>query len=207
MTHPLGRPRDPQRHRAVLEATRDLLVLDGYEHLTLAHVARRARVSRPYVYQRWGSKFALVEEAIFAVYDRHPPVDPGRPFAQTFVELIATMVRIQSDPAFLAGLPGLVAEMVHRPDLVRRVEDRYVADVRALYVEAVAGGVAQGVVRPGVDGSALVDTVRGAVMMHTLANPTLTGDALVDHLAGTLLGGLLLPSPDHQPAAHTEGRT
>ena len=61
-----GRPRDMQRRAAVIAATRELLIANGYDEITLAGVARHAGVSRPFVYEHWGSKFALVEDAIFS---------------------------------------------------------------------------------------------------------------------------------------------
>jgi NAD(P)-dependent dehydrogenase (short-subunit alcohol dehydrogenase family) len=61
-----GRPRDLQRRAAVIAATRELLIANGYDDITLSAVARHAGVSRPCVCEHWGSKFALVEEATFA---------------------------------------------------------------------------------------------------------------------------------------------
>lgn len=49
----------------MIAATRELLIAGGYDEVTLSEVARRAGVSRPYMYDNWGTKFALVEEVIF----------------------------------------------------------------------------------------------------------------------------------------------
>src|SRR6202048_3959235 len=55
-----GRPKDEVRREAALAAARELLIAKGYDEVTLSEVARVAGVSRPFVYDNWGSKFALV---------------------------------------------------------------------------------------------------------------------------------------------------
>lgn len=187
-----GRPRDEARRQAALAATRELLIAKGYDEVTLSEVARVAGVSRPFVYDNWGSKFALVEDAIFTTDSAGPLIDDDTSFADAFTDLIAAMVAIQSDPAYLAGLPGLSAELYNRPDLVEQIEAKYIAPVRATYVRLVERGKAQGVVRPDVDGSALLDTLRGAVMLHTLINPSLCGSALIEHLRSIMLQGIMI---------------
>lgn len=185
-----GRPKDETRRQAALAATRELLTANGYDAVTLTEVARLAGVSRPFVYDNWGSKFALVEDAIFTTDDPGPLVDDAKPFAEAITDLIAAMVTIQSDPAYLAGVPGLSADLYNRPDLLEQIESRYIASTRQAYVRLINRGKAEGVVRPDVDGSALLDTIRGAVMLHTLINPTLDGTALVEHLCSITLHGI-----------------
>jgi AcrR family transcriptional regulator len=188
-----GRPKDEVRREAALAATRELLIAKGYDELTLSEVARAAGVSRPFVYDNWGSKFALVEDAIFTTVDSGPQIDDDKPFADSLTDLITAMVSLQSNPAYLAGLPGLSAELYNRPDLVEQTETKYIAPVRAVYVRLIERGKAEGVVRHDVDGSALLDTLRGAVMLHTLINPSLGEAALIEHLRSTILNGIIEP--------------
>jgi AcrR family transcriptional regulator len=186
-----GRPKDEVRREAALTAARELLIAKGYDEVTLTGVAQVAGVSRPFIYDNWGSKFALVEDAIFTTDDPAPLIDDHKPFEESLTELIAAMVAIQSDPAYLAGLPGLAAELYNRPDLVEQTETNYIAPIRAAYVRLIQRGKAEGLVRPDVDGSALLDTLRGAVMMHTLVNPSLGEAALIEHLRSIILHGIM----------------
>lgn len=194
-----GRPKDEVRREAALAATRELLIAKGYDEVTLSEVARVAGVSRPFVYDNWGSKFALVEDAIFTTDEPGPLIDDAKPFADSLTDLIAAMVAIQSDPAYLAGLPGLSAELYNRPDLVEQIESKYIAPVRATYVQLIDRGKAEGVVRQDVDGSALLDTLRGAVMLHTLVNPSLNEAALVKHLCSIILQGITKSTTRRSP--------
>jgi AcrR family transcriptional regulator len=188
-----GRPRDTQRREAVINATRELLIAQGYDDVTLSEVARRAGVSRPYMYDNWGTKFSLVEEVIFGAAYPAPKINELKSFAETFRELLTAMVRIQSDPAYLAGLPGLASELYNRPDLVAQIEQKYIASIRTTYVEVIERGKEEGIVRRDVDGSALLDTVRGAVMLHTVINTALGESALIEHLSSIILGGITIP--------------
>jgi AcrR family transcriptional regulator len=201
-----GRPKDAARREAALAAARELLIAKGYDEVTLSEVARMAGVSRPFVYDNWGSKFALVEDAIFTTDDLGPLIDDDKPFGDSFTELIAAMVAIQSDPAYLAGLPGLSAELYNRPDLVDQIESKYIAPLRAAYVRLIDRGKAQGVVRSDVDGSALLDTLRGAVMLHTLVNPSLDESALIEHLRSIILQGITKMAAERSPRKRSPRR-
>jgi AcrR family transcriptional regulator len=187
-----GRPRDAQRREAVIAATRELLIAQGYDDVTLSEVARRAGVSRPYMYDNWGTKFSLVEEVIFGAAYPAPKLNEEKGFAEAFRELLTAMVRIQSDPAYLAGLPGLASELYNRPDLVAQIEQKYIAPIRTTYVELIERGKTEGIVRGEVDGSALLDTVRGAVMLHTVINTALGESALIEHLSSIMLRGIMI---------------
>jgi AcrR family transcriptional regulator len=59
-----GRPRDPEVDEAIMVATRDALVQDGFAHLTMEGVADRAGVGKASLYRRWPNKVALVAEAL-----------------------------------------------------------------------------------------------------------------------------------------------
>jgi Tetracyclin repressor-like, C-terminal domain len=115
-------------------------------------------------------------------------------------------VAIQSDPAYLAGLPGLSADLYNRPDLVELIESKYIAPIRAAYVRLIDRGKAEGVVRPDVDGSALLDTIRGAVMLHTLINPSLDGAALIEHLRSIILHGVSKVATRRSPSKRSPRR-
>jgi hypothetical protein len=62
--------------------------------------------------------------------------------------------------------------------------------VRAVYIRLIERGKAERIVRDDVDGSALLDTIRGAVMLHTLINPSLDQTALIEHLRSIILHGI-----------------
>ncbi|MEU4247984.1 helix-turn-helix domain-containing protein [Amycolatopsis sp. NPDC026612] len=60
---PGGRPRDAALDEAIILATRERLVRDGYSLMTIGDIAAEAKVSRPTLYRRWRTKFELVSWA------------------------------------------------------------------------------------------------------------------------------------------------
>ena len=59
-----GSPRDPALDEAIILATRDRLVRDGYSRMTMGDIAADAQVSRPTIYRRWATKLDLVVDAL-----------------------------------------------------------------------------------------------------------------------------------------------
>lgn len=186
-----GRPRDSKRHNAVIDATVELLIDRGYDGLTLTEVASRAQVGRPLIYQWWGSKQALVQEALFRRQPHRPPKLPNdAPFAAVLASLITEMVELHSRPEFRVGLPGLIADMVSDPQLQAVTEEQFIAPIRTRYTELFEHAKETGEVRREVNSEAMLDTLRGAVMFHTLVRPSTDPDALIRHLTGTILHGV-----------------
>ena len=60
----LGRKQDPARTDAILAATRELLLEQGYDRFTVQDVADRSAAGVGAIYRRWADKESLVAEAI-----------------------------------------------------------------------------------------------------------------------------------------------
>ena len=58
-----GRPRSEEAHRAILDATLELLAEVGFSAMTVEGVASRAQVGKATIYRRWAAKLPLVIEA------------------------------------------------------------------------------------------------------------------------------------------------
>jgi AcrR family transcriptional regulator len=66
-----GRPRDAAIDEAILEATRERLIRDGYSRMTIGDIVADAKVSRPTLYRRWSSKIELVIDALDYGFSKH----------------------------------------------------------------------------------------------------------------------------------------
>src|SRR5436190_6924748 len=72
-----GRPRDPSRDEAIIDATIDVLVRDGYDRLSMEGVAAAAGVGKTTVYRRWSSKAELVIDAMATLKPAIDTIDTG----------------------------------------------------------------------------------------------------------------------------------
>src|SRR5437764_7831052 len=59
-----GRPRSEEADRAIVQATVDALVTEGYAGLSIEGVAARAGVGKATIYRRYASKAELLVEAV-----------------------------------------------------------------------------------------------------------------------------------------------
>src|SRR6266581_6307765 len=72
-----GRPRSERAHEAILEATLDLLLEEGFTRMSIEAVAERAGVGKTTIYRRWPSKSDLVIDAIGGLQAEIPVISTG----------------------------------------------------------------------------------------------------------------------------------
>jgi AcrR family transcriptional regulator len=164
-----GRPRDPRIDAAILAATADLLVQNGYSNLTMAAVAERAGTTKTALYRRWSSKAELVHEAAFPAAPTALSMPEGD-IATDVREMIAAAGAVFSSPVVRAALPGLVADMVADPDLNERVLNRFTGLFEVVRLRLVHA-VDRGEVHAGVDPQRLIELIGGATLLRMLLAP------------------------------------
>lgn len=104
----VGRPRDRSIDERALEATRQLLVEEGFDRTTVQAVATRAGLHISAIYRRWPTKVDLIEEAAFSAL----PLQRTRPTGNLRGDLhryVRGFVAAFQAPAFRAAAPGLMA--------------------------------------------------------------------------------------------------
>lgn len=72
-----GRPRSVRSHRAILQATLELLAEVGFEVMSIEAIAARAGVGKTTIYRRYASKEELVADAIESVREEIVIPDTG----------------------------------------------------------------------------------------------------------------------------------
>lgn len=183
-----GRPRDPQVDRAVLDATIDLLVEEGYQKTTIQAIARRAQVSAPAIYRRWATREMIIEDAIFGLQDgADVPIPPATDDLRA--DLLAWTRKFldrTAHPAARSAIPGLLSAYHHHDGVHERLVERAEAPTRAALVERVLGA------RPyaGAQAEATVEIVFDMLMSSTMIRGVAHGydgaDEWCEHLADAL---------------------
>ncbi|MFF0609319.1 TetR/AcrR family transcriptional regulator [Nocardia tengchongensis] len=183
-----GRPRDPARHNAVLAATRALLAEVGYTGVSYSEIAARAGVTRQLLYRWWPTRADLVSEALFAnPGDRWPVNYPGS-LAADLRAFVSALVDYVLRPYVRAGILGLMSEadrITEVPGLESGTLEPLESELRTLIDRAVARGEIPEPEASGIDVRLTLNTVRGAVVMHLIADGTPPA-VIVDHLAHLL---------------------
>lgn len=187
---PSGRPRDPRIDRAIISATRALLVEVGYTDLTMAAVAVRAGTTKPALYRRWPSKFHLVQEAAFPDDGGTVPDSTGD-LAQDVRAMVVAAVAMMTDPVARAALPGLLLEIGSDPSLFAGLIGRFQDASWGVVHDRLADYAAAGVIRDGVDSVAVIEMIGGPVLLAMLIRPDEPlGEGWVDSVSDMIFRGL-----------------
>lgn len=184
-----GRPRDATIDDAVLQATRDLLVDEGYAAVTMNAVARRACTTKTALYRRWPSKTELVHEAVLpsGVEEMAELDDDPR----TAVEQMLRWTRDRfSEPAMRAALPGIVADLRRDPTLAARILARF-APTFAVLDTHLANARRRGSIAADADPMTVSQVIGGPVIVALLIDPDAAlDDAWIRTTAGLLTSGI-----------------
>jgi AcrR family transcriptional regulator len=165
-----GRPRDRRIDGAVLEATAELLEEVGYLQLTIAAIAERAGTNKPAIYRRWPTKAHVVHEAVFPA--QGPDVIPsGDDLRSDIRSLVAIGIEILGRPAVRAALPGLMAEMSSDPTMHFELLGRFDSGTWGWLQDRIDGAIRDGLVRPGVRSSTVLELIAGSTLVATIIRP------------------------------------
>jgi AcrR family transcriptional regulator len=184
-----GRRRDPRAHQAIIDATLEMLAVNGYARMTIESVAARAGVAKTTIYRRWPSKGPLVTEAISTQIHLGGLPDTGDTRADlgAFVRAVIVVLRT---PMIRHTLPGLAVEVAGNPDLASALTSHLVAPKRARVSEILDRAVARGELEPDLDYEIVLDMLVGPVMWSALVSGTPLDDAFADRLVDGVVSGI-----------------
>lgn len=137
-----GRPRDAALDEAIILATRERLVRDGYSQMTIGDVAADARVSRPTLYRRWDSKFELVVDALdYGFRKQHDmytldltALEPR----EAFTEAVRRLDPAYYNPDAMVLMGNFAGEAIRTPELLEILR-KHAVEPRVTLLERVLG--------------------------------------------------------------------
>lgn len=74
MDKKLGRPRSEETKKAILTASYELLIENGFKDITVEGIAKRAGVSKATIYKWWPNKAAVVIDGFFSITESALPI-------------------------------------------------------------------------------------------------------------------------------------
>lgn len=157
-----GRPLSHELHRAVIEATKAMLLNESVGSLSIKGIADASGVSRPAIYRRWSSPREIALDAFLEMTAKDISVRPDGPADVALADQIKAMVQ------FLSGRGGqLAAELVGEgqsdPELLAMFRGRFLNDRRKEAKAIIKRGVRSGRFRGDIDEELAVDLYAGPI--------------------------------------------
>ena len=186
-----GRPRSEASHQAIIRATLELLVENGYRSLTMEGVRARAGVGKATIYRRWSSKEELVRDAVVFMHDDIEAPDTGS-LRGDYEGMAARVLSAAQRAGAATFMPRLLGEAANDPELHAIFYEHLVAPRRAQMRAVLQRAVARGEIRDDVDVELMIDMFAGPIVYRLLITggdyaqlPTLDKqlDALLNGLA------------------------
>jgi AcrR family transcriptional regulator len=177
-----GRPRSERAHQAILQATTELLLEQGFAEMSVEGVAARAGVGKATIYRRWPSKADLVAEAIASLSHKAlDPVDTGS-VRGDLMALAEQTFHTQEAGDVTQIMIKLMGERARHPELQDAFMRRVVQPRRRVIAEVLEHGIARGELRPDIDVDVLIDLLMGMTVYRSMraakAHPMIDRDAL-----------------------------
>jgi AcrR family transcriptional regulator len=196
-----GRPRDPGRDEAIIEATIDVLVSDGYDRLTMDRVAAQAGVGKATLYRRWPSKAELVIDAMTALKPAIGEIDTGSLDGD-----IAAMVAASCTPysqRTMQVMVSICSAIPRESELLTAFRTRF-TEPRIARITAMLRRARE---RGELDDAIDIDMAASLLPSLLLQRTILTGQPAGQSYAEQVVGSVLLPVLGRPRAPHTTTTT
>ncbi|MFI5829597.1 TetR/AcrR family transcriptional regulator [Streptomyces sp. NPDC051578] len=162
---------------AVLEAAGDVLAEEGFAHLDLADVARRAEVGKTTVYRRWGTVTGLVADLLSDMAGQSVPRTETGSLLGDLTANARLVARTLADPRQGALFKAVIAAATCDPKAAEALHGFYAVRV-AEWAPCVEQAAARGEVPVGTDAHEVIRAVSAPLYYRllTTADP-LEGEA------------------------------
>jgi AcrR family transcriptional regulator len=186
-----GRPRDPDRDRAILHAARTVIAQKGFTGASMDEIARTAGVGKDTLYRRWRSKEQLTQDLLVVLADEGVrPNDADDPGFAMF-SFLQDIVRLNRESEFGAIVAGVVGESARNSEMAVAFQSFW-ADRRRVAATLVRPMI--GADRPDEDVERILDHLLGPIYYRLL----LTGEAITDEYLWDLVVAIPWPNPSAQ---------
>ena len=182
-----GRPRSDEAHRAILDATLELLADVGFSALKVEGVASRAGVGKATIYRRWRSKLPLVVEA-FSLLPALEEIDSGD-FVADLKKMLRNYFELFHSTPLGTVVPSLAGERRHNQALSKLL-DPVLRERRRPLVRVLERAVARGELPADLDIDLAADLIVGPIAVRLFFGGGKLSARLIDSIVDLALAGL-----------------
>ena len=180
-----GRPRDPSRDEAIIDASIDLLVRDGYDRLSVEGVATAAGVGKATVYRRWDNKADLVIDAMATLKPSIDTIDTGS--LDGDIELMVVASCSRTSQRLLQVMVSICSALPREPELLEAFKTRFTEPRIALITEMLVRARNRGEVGPDVDVAMAASLVPSLMLQRVLTTGQPAGRVYAEQVVGSVL--------------------
>jgi len=161
-----GRPRSAQAHKAILDATLELLAEEGFQGLSIEEVAARAGVGKTTIYRRWASKDELVIDAIREVQIDLSMVDTGN-FRNDLMTLFKNAYQGMMTHPLLGQLAlKFIGEYQTNPEIFKVYLTQVLIPRFQQFGQMVEQAQAREEIRRDIDWTLVIELIGGSLYFH-----------------------------------------
>ncbi|WP_210603753.1 TetR/AcrR family transcriptional regulator [Brevibacterium oceani] len=181
----------------MLEATKTLLISDGYEQISVGEIASSAGVGKQTVYRWWTSKAEIVAEAVLSgvipLEARAPTATDD--LAADLRTLVGWFTSSVDEPGGSALIRALASAAAGNEEVGERLWERFTLPARSVLTRRLQDGVRAGEVRHDADITVAVDALIGSLVFLVLSRQPVTTSRFAA-LTDVILRGITEPA-DH----------
>ena len=172
-------PRTRRVQQVILDASVEVLLTDGAEHVTAARVADRADVARTTIYRHWPDQASLLLATIDAVTaPHHSPPDDGvldRDLRAALANLRTRLLKHKTRLVF-----GALASRAHRDEGFAAAQRRFIVQLEWPVAAVLEAARKRGEVGAEMDCQAEATLLAGPVLHNHLLTYSEVTDALIE---------------------------
>lgn len=180
-----GRPRDPSRDEAIIDAAIDVLVSDGYDRLSMESVAAIAGVGKATVYRRWSNKAELVIDAMTSLKPAIDTVDTGS--LDGDIELMTAASCSPLSQRLQQVMMGICSALPREPELLDAFKTRFTEPRIAHITGMLERARLRGELGPHVDVAMAASLVPSLMLQRALMTGQPAGRAYAEQVVSSVL--------------------
>jgi AcrR family transcriptional regulator len=180
-----GRPRDPRRDQAIIDASIDVLVRDGYDRLSVEGVASAAGVGKATIYRRWANKAELVIDAMATLKPTIDTIDTGS--LDGDIELMVAASCSPTSQRLQQVMVSVCSALPREPELLEAFRTRFTEPRIALIAEMLVRARNRGELGPHVDVAIAASLVPSLMLQRALMTGRPAGRAYAEQVVGSVL--------------------
>jgi AcrR family transcriptional regulator len=159
----VARTPSKEAHDKILQAVLKLIAEKGVEATSMDAIAAEAGVSKATVYKHWGTKDALLIDAVQQHSAEVPPLD-GPSVRETLIQLLQFLSRRTGSETIVRVWPRIMSYASNNREFFEAMRERLFKPRQEGMTKLLARAVEEGELEPGLDPEFAADMLIGPVM-------------------------------------------